>query len=67
MMMMKPWQAPSNKAPGKGGNEEQRERGPKSKPEEQSPKWVQRGIGSNYVLAPPLKYYWPLCSMGTFT
>jgi len=26
MMMMKPWQAPSNKAPGKGGNEEQRER-----------------------------------------
>jgi hypothetical protein len=26
MMMIKPWQAQSNKAPGKGGNEEQRER-----------------------------------------
>jgi hypothetical protein len=42
---MKPWQAPLNKAPSKGGKEEQRERGPKYKPKEQNPKWVTRGQG----------------------
>jgi hypothetical protein len=48
------------------GEMKNKERGPKSKPEEQSPKWVQRGIGTNYVPVPPLKYYWLLCWMGTF-
>jgi len=47
--MLKPWQAPLNKAPSKEGTEEQRERerererGPKSEPKEQNPKWVTRG------------------------
>jgi len=48
--MLKTWQAPLNKAPSKGGTEEQRERerererGPKSEPKEQNPKFVTRGL-----------------------
>jgi hypothetical protein len=36
--MMKPWQASLNKAPSKGGKEEERERGLKSEQEAQKPK-----------------------------
>jgi hypothetical protein len=59
MMMMKPWQAPSNKAPGKGGNEEQRER-TQVQARRAKPKVGSKGHRNiNYV--PPLKYYWLLC------
>jgi hypothetical protein len=47
---MKPWQAPLNKAPIKGGKEEQTERTPKSEPEGQKSKsWSLTGKGIDFV------------------
>jgi hypothetical protein len=50
---MQPWQAPLNKAPIKGGNEEHAERTPKSEPEGQKSKLVtnrqRKGKGMIFV------------------
>jgi hypothetical protein len=50
-LMMKPCQAPLNKAPNKG-ERKNKERRPKSQPEEQIKSGSQKGKGTNYVPKP---------------
>jgi hypothetical protein len=52
LFVMKPWQAPLNKASSEGGKRKNKERGPKSEPHEQNPKRVTKGKGTNYFPEP---------------
>ncbi len=50
------WQTSLNKAPNKGRKEETKKRGPKSKPKEQTPKWVTMGAQEQIMFqtSPPI-------------